>query len=76
MSSQLSQVICNAALFQGGASECQSGGAEAAAGVGGWGRGGAGGIGDLIKAQGACLAPYSYRLPVSHLVPVAARAGS
>lgn len=37
---------------------------------------GPGSIGDLIKAQGACLAPYSYRLPVSHLVPATVRVGS
>lgn len=53
----------------GGASECQSG-AETWTGVG------AMSIGDLIKAQGACLAPYSYRLPVSHLVPATVRVGS
>lgn len=30
-------------------------------------------IGELIKAPGAGPAPYSYRLPVSHLVPAAAK---
>lgn len=33
-------------------------------------------IGDLIKAPGAIPAPYSYRLPVSHLVPAAAKVGT
>lgn len=32
-------------------------------------------IGDLIKAHGAGPAPYSYRLPVSHLVPATGTTG-